>query len=106
MTQKTITCKYCEDHQQVLYDPDLPTNKVSNLDGSYHKHTKSQQPQQSYQQQQSFGTSKEDNYAARQEAIDQAHKENMSASERLAKSIDNLAAVIDRAVNILRGPQI
>ena len=98
MTQRTITCRYCENGQQVLYDPDAAV-KTLNLDGTKHFHYK-----QSQSQQQRTVTTESiphpTSYEADKQAdIKQAHQENMDASERLRQSIDNLAAKLDRIVD-------
>lgn len=98
MTQ--MPCKYCDDHPQILYDANAPEGKkVTNLDGTYHKHNKAQQQQ--HQETISFKDNEQlakYTYEARQQGIEQAHKENMDASERLRQAIDKLADKLDKLV--------
>lgn len=120
MAQRQIKCNYCDNGQDILYDPNA-SPKTTNLDGSYHKHVKyggaGQQQQQQTQQQVKPITetvtvsetvskpmvTKDEEYkikqAVKEEAIAQAHKENMEEGQKLRASLGNLELKIDDVSN-------
>lgn len=74
---------------------------VTNLDGSHHKHLKYSQQQSTIVNRPTETTPEYEakiTAALRTEAIAKAHEDNMQASDRLRKSIDNLADKLDKFV--------
>jgi hypothetical protein len=95
-------CKYCDNNQMVNMDKPDGSDKwiVTNLDGSYHKHVKfgsaPTTTTQTHLQQQPL--QQQSHYQERQEAIAEAHEENIEASKRLSMSINRLAAAIEKYI--------
>lgn len=93
-------CDYCDDHQEIYLDENTATGGwiATNLDGSKHRHNQqSPKPKPTTSQQVTFRDNEElakYTYEARQQAIEQSHKENMAESAKLRTSIDSLTAAI------------
>lgn len=106
-------CQFCDNHQMINMEENPPGSKyrwkVTNLDGSFHKHVKYGSQQQQQQPKQETVTitdtvakpmvTKDEQYqikqAVKEEAIATAHKENMEESEKLRASLNNLEQKID-----------
>ena len=112
MTQRQIKCNYCDNGQDILYDPNA-SPKTVNLDGSHHYHVKYGPSQQQSKQEtvtrtepvsRPMVTHEEESKitaALRSEAIAKAHEENMEASRNLTAAVNSLNSTISTFIDIV-----
>ena len=111
MTQRQIKCNYCDNGQDILYDP-TASPKTVNLDGSHHYHVKYGPSQQQSKQEtvtrtepvsRPMVTHEEEakiTAALRSEAIAKAHEENMIASANLTETLKDLNSNLSTLINL------